>query len=191
MKKIFFVTSNKGKYSSAKAFLKKYDIEVIQKSLEIPESRGSFEEIAGQKARFGYKVLKEPVIAMDAGFFIHSLDGFPMMFTNFVLGTIGVEGIIKLVKNKNKSCEFREVLSYCDGPRAKPKLFKRVVKGRISNKPLGKVKPYHWSELALIFIPEREKRTMAEMTKKEFMNFRKRVDNNSHWEDFGKFFSKA
>lgn len=189
MKKIIFVTSNKGKYTAAKTFLKKYGIDVVQKSLEIPESRGSFEEIAIQKAKYAYKILRKPLIAMDAGFFIHSLNGFPMMFTNFILETIGVEGIIKLVEDKDRSCEFREVLCYCDSLRTKPKLFKRIVKGSISNKPSGRVKSYHWSKLALIFIPEGEEKTMAEMTKKEFMDFRKRVDRNSHWEQFAKFYS--
>jgi len=36
---------------------------------------------------------------------------------------------------------------------------------------------------------EKERKTMAEMTKEEFMSFRRRVDINSHWEQFGKFFS--
>jgi inosine/xanthosine triphosphate pyrophosphatase family protein len=69
MKKIIFVTSNKGKYLSAKNFLEKFKISVIQKNLEIPESRGSIKNIAIQKAQYAYKILKKPVIAMDAGFF--------------------------------------------------------------------------------------------------------------------------
>src|SRR3989338_4293686 len=188
MKKITFVTSNQGKYLSAKNFLRKYEIGVIQKNLEIPESRGSIENIAVQKARYAYKILKKPLIAMDAGFFIFSLNGFPKMFTNFVIETIGVEGITKLIKGKNRNCEFREALCYCDNLRKKPKLFERIVRGTIAKKPQGKVKWYHCSKLVLIFIPEGKKKTMAEMTKREFMNFRKRADKNSHWEQFGKFF---
>lgn len=188
MKKIIFVTSNQGKYNSAKNLLKKYGIKVVQKSPETLEPRGSLKEIAIHKAKYAYKILKKPLIAMDAGFFIHSLNGFPMMFTNFVLETIGVKGIIKLIRGKDRVCQFKEVLCYCDSLRTKPKLFERIVKGKISKKPRGKVKPYHWSRLALIFIPQKERKTMAEMTKKEFANFRKRVDKNSHWEQFGRFF---
>lgn len=190
MKKILFVTSNKGKYSSAKRFLKKSGIRVVQKNIEIPESRGSLEEIAVQKTKYASKIFKEPLIAMDAGFFVKSLKGFPMMFTNFVLETIGNEGILKLVGGKNRSCEFREVLCYLGGPRKKPKLFKRIVKGKLASKPKGKLKPYHWSKLALIFIPKGDKKTMAEMTEKEFALFRKRVDSRSHWEQFGEYYSK-
>ncbi|XOB46450.1 MAG: non-canonical purine NTP pyrophosphatase [Candidatus Nealsonbacteria bacterium] len=190
MKKIYFVTSNKAKHFSAKTYLKRFGIDVIQKNLEIPESRGSVEEIAVKKAKYAYKIFRKPLIAMDSGFFIHSLKGFPMMFTNFVLKTIGIEGILKLVKGTDSICEFKEVLSYCDSPRKKPKLFTRIIKGRISEKPLGKVRPYHWSDLALVFIPVGEEKTLAEMTKKEFMDFRKTVNKNSHWVRFGKFFSK-
>ncbi|MFZ5559860.1 MAG: non-canonical purine NTP pyrophosphatase [Patescibacteria group bacterium] len=190
MKEIIFVTSNQGKYNSAKNFLGKYGVKVIQKNLEVPEPRGTLEQIAIHKTKYAFKILKKPLMAMDAGFFIHSLNGFPMMFTNFVLETIGVEGIVKLVKSKDKSCEFKEILCYCDNLHKKPRLFERIVKGKISEKPFGKIKPYHWSKLALIFIPEEERKTMAQMTKKEFMNFRKRVDKNSHWEQFAKFFSE-
>jgi len=189
MKEITFVTSNQGKYSTAKNLLKKYNIKVVQKKLEIPEPRGTLEEIAIYKAKYAFKILKKPLITMDAGFFIYSLNGFPKMFTNFVLETIGIEGIIKLVEGKDKKCEFREVLCYLENPRKKPRLFKEIVKGKISEKPLGKIKPYHWSKLALIFIPEKERKTMAEMTKEELINFEKRSDINSHWEEFGKFFS--
>lgn len=111
------------------------------------------------------------------------------MFTNFVLETIGVKGIIKLVNGKIEIANLEKCFVIAMTFK-KPKLFKRIVKGKISKKPLSKVKSYHWSKLALIFIPEGERKTMAEMTKKEFMNFRKRVDKNSHWEQFGKFFSK-
>lgn len=189
MKKIIFATSNHGKYLSAKNFLKKYGISVIQKKLEIPESRGSIEDIAAQKAWYAYGVIKKPLIAMDAGFFIFSLNGFPKMFTNFILETVGVEGIIKLIKGKNRNCEFREVLCYRDNIRKKHKLFERIVKGTIAKRPQGKVKSYHWSRLALIFIPEGEKKTMAEMTRPEFLTFQKQVEKNSHWEQFGNFFS--
>jgi len=189
MKEIIFVTSNQGKYSSARSFLEKYGIRVIQENLEVPEPRGALEEIAVHKAMYAFRLLKRPLITMDAGFFIRSLNGFPQIFTNFVLETIGVEGIIKLTENRDRKCEFREVLCYLENLKEKPRLFKRVVKGKISERPLGRIKPYHWSRLALIFIPDNESKTMAEMTNEEFINFRKRVDADSHWERFGRFFA--
>jgi len=190
MKKVVFVTSNKGKFSSAKRFLKKYNISVIQKDVDIPEIRGSLEDVAIQKAKYSYRLLEKSVLVMDAGFFVQSLKGFPMMFTNFVLETIGNKGIIKLTEGKSKKCEFREVLCYAENSRKRPKVFKSVVSGTLSDKPRGKLKPHHWSKLALIFIPQNEKKTMAEMNDKEFSDFRQRVDNSSHWEQFGRYYTK-
>ena len=56
MKEIIFVTSNQGKYNSAKNFLKRYNIKVVQKKLEIPEPRGTLEEIAIYKAKYALKI---------------------------------------------------------------------------------------------------------------------------------------
>jgi len=158
--------------------------------MDVPEIRGSLEEIAVQKAKFSYKQVKIPLLVMDAGFFIHSLKGFPMMFTNFALQTIGLSGLLKLTEGKNKRCEFKEVLCYYKNPHTKPKLFVRSVPGTLSDKPKGKLKAYHWSELARIFIPNNETETMAEMTKDKFSLFRDRVNRNSHWEQFGRYYSK-
>jgi XTP/dITP diphosphohydrolase len=190
MKQIIFVTSNKGKYLSSKKFLKKFGIKVIQKTVDISELRGDLEKIAIHKARDAYKIVKKPLIVMDAGFFVGSLNGFPMMFTNFVLETIGLEGILRLTEGKDRNCEFREVLAYIESSRKKPKVFTRIVKGTLSKNIAGDLKTYHWSKLALVFIPDKEKKTMAEMTEKEFSIFRKRVDKHSHWEQFGEYYSK-
>jgi len=189
MRKIIFITTNRGKYLSAKNVLRKYKIKVVQKKLEIPEPRGTLEEIAIFKAKYAFKLVREPLITMDAGFFIPSLGGFPKMFVNFVLSTIGLEGILKLLEGKERKCEFREVLCYLESLRKRPKLFKRKVEGEIAKRPLGQLKPYNWSKLHLIFIPEGEKKTLAQMTKKEFLEFKRKIDKNSHWEQFGKFYS--
>ena len=189
VKKIIFVTSNKGKYNSAKRVLSGFGIKVIQKNIPIPESRGSIKEIAVQKAKYAYKTFKEPLLVNDSGFFVKSLNGFPMMFTNFVLETIGNEGILKLAKGEARDCEFKEILCYLDGSHKKPKIFERIVKGKLAFKEKGKLSPHHWSKLSLIFIPKGGKKTLGEMTDKEYDNFHKKIENRSHWEKFGKFYS--
>ncbi|MCJ7804204.1 non-canonical purine NTP pyrophosphatase [Patescibacteria group bacterium] len=189
MKKIIFVTSNKGKYNSARRVLKRFGIKVIQKSIAIPESRGSIEEIAIQKAKYAYKTFKEPLIVNDTGFFVKSLNGFPMMFTSFALETIGNEGILKLAEGKARDCEFKEILCYLDGSRKKPKIFERIVKGKLAFMGKGELKPHHWGKLALIFIPLGRTKTLGEMTDEEYDDFHKKIENRSHWEQFGKFYS--
>lgn len=48
--------------------------------------------------------------------FIHELNGFPRAYVNHALDTIGIEGILKLMKGvANRYCEFRSCLAFYDG----------------------------------------------------------------------------
>lgn len=190
MKEVTFATTNKGKFLSAKRVLKKYNIKVIQANIELPESQSSLEIIAAHKAKYAFRQLRKPVIAMDAGFFIHSLKGFPMMYVKPILQTIGIEGLLKLTEGKKRECEFREILCFADAERNEPKFFTRIVKGSLADKPSGSMDDKHWSELALIFIPENEENTMASMDDKEYVRFRKNVERESHFDLFGIYYSK-
>ena len=190
MKEITFATTSKGKYSSAKRVLEKYNISVVQANIELPESQSSLKIIAEQKVKYAYNLLRKPVIAMDAGFFIHSLNGFPMMYVKPVLQTIGIEGLLRLVEGKQRECEFREVLCFIDDGEGEPTFFTRIVKGSLAEKPNGMMHDKHWSELALIFIPENESKTMAAMNVEEYAQFRKGREEDSHFEQFGKFYTK-
>lgn len=188
MKNIIFATTNKGKFLSAKRVLQEYDIEVLQADIELPESQSSLEIIAANKVKYALKEIRKPVIAMDAGFFIYSLKGFPMMYVKPILQTIGIEGILKLVEGRSRGCEFREVLCFLDHSENKPKFFTRIVKGTLAHEKSGKMHDKHWSELALIFIPDGFSKTMASMDDSEYALFRKSVESNSHFEQFGKFY---
>lgn len=186
---VTFVTTNRGKFLSAKRNLAPWGIRIVQKALDIPEPRGTIEEIARAKARYAFRALRKPLMVMDAGFFIPALNGFPGMFVNFTLQTIGLEGLLALVKGKNRRCEFHEVLCYHGGSRSGLRIFERVVRGRLSRTPQGKMQPHHWSALALVFVPEGFRRTMAAMTEGEYERFRVKVDRDSHWVRFGRYFT--
>ena len=55
------------------------------------------EEIAKAKVIQAYEKVGHPCIAMDSGFYIEALGGFPKTFVNFALSTIGINGILKLM----------------------------------------------------------------------------------------------
>ena len=115
MKKIFFATTNKGKVNTVSKILSDFNIEVIPESLDLPEPRtDDIKQIAKSKVLFAFDKIKKPVIAIDAGFFVHSIGGFPKAFVNFALKTIGVNGILKLVKDLDRSCEFKNCLAFFD-----------------------------------------------------------------------------
>jgi inosine/xanthosine triphosphate pyrophosphatase family protein len=97
---IYYATKNKSKVQSLRRDLKEYDIRVIQIPLDLYEPRSyDVVEIANKKIISAYDKIKKPTVVLDAGFYIYSIKGFPRAFVNFALETIGIEGILDLVKN--------------------------------------------------------------------------------------------
>mgnify|MGYP001603823987 CR=1 FL=1 len=177
-----FATQNSSKFNSLSDVLVKHDIELVHYKVEFQEPRSDdLEEIARSKIYFAYEQIGKPCIVHDTGFYIHSLGGFPKTFVNFVLETIGTDGILKLVKGKTRECEFMNCLAYLDEILQGPIYFKSSVKGALAETPRGRAKEYDWSELSLIFIPEGQNKTLGEMnsTEREFWreNLYKDPDN--------------
>ena len=189
---LYYATTNSGKLSSLQRDLRPYGINVIQAPMEIPEPRSSdVQEIAREKVLYAYKKIKKPVVVLDAGFYIHSLNGFPRAFVNFALETINLGGILKLVENKERTCEFRECLAYLDNSLKEPKYFIDHVRGTLSFEPKGVMHKYLWSELGLIFIPEGSKKTLADMNQKEYLQWHKLSrEKNSSSRHFSEWFTK-
>lgn len=191
MLEVTFVTTNNGKYESAKHALRKHGITVLQEKISLPEAQNdSLGNIAISKAKYAYRLVSKPLLTMDAGFFIPSLRDFPGIFTHYVLDTIGVEGLLTLIKGKDTYAEFREALCFIENPDKEPQVFYKYVRGNLASEIRGELKPFHWSTLALVFIPHHDTKTMAEMSADEFDTFRKRVDKTSHWEQFARFTKK-
>jgi XTP/dITP diphosphohydrolase len=177
--KITYVTSRSSKVKSLQRMLPA-SVELIQLGLDLPEPRLlDVKEIAVKKAIYAYNKLKEPIVVLDAGFFIHSLKGYPATFVNFPLDTIGIEGILRLVEGKDRTCEFRECLAYLDASFNEPKCFVATIPGVLSKWPKGKRKAYHWSDLCRIFIPLGESKTLAEMKGAEYMYWSKNIKKES------------
>ncbi|MBO5141399.1 MAG: hypothetical protein J6C46_00080 [Clostridia bacterium] len=175
MKEIVFVTHNKGKAKSAEKYFDNITFSTYEFELEEPRS-DDLKEIATAKVKQAYEVVKKPCIAMDAGFFIDELNGFPKAFVNFSLETIGIDGILKLMDGKeNRKCKFEECLAYHDGNEIH--YFYGKHPGNLANEILGKDRDEKWSDLWYIFKPENYEKTLAQMTNEEREN-RKRNDGS-------------
>ncbi|MDM8528319.1 non-canonical purine NTP pyrophosphatase [Anaerolineales bacterium HSG24] len=175
---LYYATTNQGKVKTLQRELEKYHVTIEQFADEIPEPRSSdVQEIAAVKVAWAYRKLNRPVVALDAGFYIYALNGFPKAYVNFALETIGLEGILKLVAGKDRKCEFRECLAYLDNHLSEPLCFLGHVKGTLAEEPRGTVQPHHWSRLSLIFIPENGGRTktLGETTYEEHLEWRKNL----------------
>lgn len=165
MKEIIFVTHNKGKIASAKKHLKNVEFKVFEYELDEPRSDDVC-YISKIKVMEAYELVKKPCISLDAGFFIEALNGFPCAFVNFTLDTIGIDGILKLMEDKeNRKCEFKECLSYYDGKELKQ--FVSYHRGFLTKEMLGTDTDKKWSDLWYIFIPVNYTKTLAQMSDEE------------------------
>lgn len=181
MKEIIFVTTNKGKVASAQRYLK--NINVIPYNAELIEPRSDdIKEIAKQKVLQAFKIVKKPCLALDSGFFIEELNGFPKAYVNHALDTIGIEGILKLMLGvKNRYCEFKSCLAYFDGKNIT--YFESNSPGFLSEKIQGENSKNKWSDLWYIFIPKTFHKTLGEFTEEDFNKFDK-IKNISCMEKF-------
>lgn len=188
MKEIVFVTHNKGKAKSAEKHFKDLKISTYEYELDEPRS-DDIKLIATAKVKEAYEVVKKPCMAMDTDFYIDSLNGFPKAFVNFALDTIGVDGILKLMEDKeNRKCCFRECLAYYDG--VDIKYFYGECKGTLTKEKLGLDSEEKWSDLWYVFIPKNCNKTLAEMTKEEREERKKIDESKDALEEFAKWYKE-
>ncbi len=186
---VYFVTSNKGKVKTVSSALEKYGIKIIHINKNIEEKRSeNLEDVTIDKVMKAYKIAGEkPTIAIDSGLFIPSLNGFPGTYSSYVIKTIGVEGIVKLVEDKDKTCFFEQCLGYMDRQLKTPVVFSHKVYGVISE-PKGEIKEWNWSPLHLIFKPrigeEISAKTLAEMDFEEWEEIKSKIYENNSYEKF-------
>ena len=171
-REIIFVTTNKGKIASAQHYFEKNDVTLIAYNHELIEPRSEdIQEIAKSKVLQAYEIVQKPCIALDSGFFIKSLNGFPKAYVNFALESIGVKGILKLMQEiEDRECFFEECLAYYDG--VEIKYFFSRHEGTLSEQIKEIENKKMWSELWSIFIPEGFNKTMAEFEEAEHAHMR-------------------
>lgn len=186
MNKLWYATTNPGKFESLQHHLTPTGIELAQASLHIPEPRlDSIERTAEFKAMFAFQALKQPVVANDAGFFVRALKGFPGTFVNFALDTINVDGLLRLADGTDRVCEFRHALAYEDGI-GEIMVFADRVKGIMPPEARGVYDPaFHWSALVTIFIPDGQTKTLGEMARDEYNDWSENLaPKPRHFEKF-------
>ena len=135
--KVYFVTSNEGKFREVKEIGKKYGIEIDWIRREYLEPQGSdLEEIAKISAQLLAEEIREPFFLEDSGLFIEALKGFPGPYSSYVFKTIGNEGILKIMNGvEDRRAYFLAVIAFWDGE--KVLTFKGRVDGRIATEMRG------------------------------------------------------
>ena len=164
---IRFVTTNLNKVRSLARTLEPFGIGVMQVELELPELQVlDLKTIAEYKARFAFGRIRSPLVVQDAGFFIDRWNGFPGAAVKWGIGTLGLEGILKLMEGEsNRQCAFRECLTYIDQEGVRS--FEAETPGTIATETRGEFNPNAETRLWRIFVPLGESLTLAEMNDSE------------------------
>ncbi len=154
------VTSNRGKYREYKEKLEGEFEEIEMKDIGYPEIQTDrLEEVVD----FSLDKLSDhaPLIIDDSGLFIEGLNGFPGVYSAYVMDTIGCDGILQLMEGRSdRSARFECVIGYLGEEK---ELFKGVAPGDIISEKRG-TKGFGYDP---IFRPEGFEDTYAEMTSEE------------------------
>lgn len=131
------MTSNRHKAEEVASFFAGV-AEVEHISLEIPESQDDdVQNIAREKARSAWGQVRRPLIVDDTAFSIDALNGFPGPYAAYVQGTIGNEGVLRLMAGQeNRKAHFETAIAYADGI-GEIRIFSGVVEGEVTDAPRG------------------------------------------------------
>lgn len=140
---LYFITGNNNKFNEVLSFFEKENLNYFLKqkkikTIEIQED--SIKDVALFKLNSIREKINGSFFIEDAGFFVDiPLNGFPGVYSSYVLRTIGNEGILKLINDFVQSrAHFSAVIALYFKPKDKIFYFEGNVEGRVSSKIRGK-----------------------------------------------------
>lgn len=208
-KNIVFISGNEGKRKEVEEILGSEKYCIINIDLDVPELQTiSVEEVTKEKIRSAYELLKKNfsevikkfaekgvsvdnvndviVICEDTGLYIDDMNQFPGALIKFYLGSIGINGIIKMNGNsKAKAQTVIGIIKY--GKIMKPIAGNRT--GKIATKIVS-TNSFGWDP---VFIPDLSKTKYSKYNGKTYAELKKLDIKNkiSHRTDaFKKFMKK-
>jgi XTP/dITP diphosphohydrolase len=176
---LHFASGNENKFLEIESLFEKEketknekNVRVIFSKILIKEIQSdSIIEVAEDKVRKAFKVIKKPLIVEDDGLFIEDLNGFPGIYSSFVFNTIGNKGILDLLMdNKNRRANFLSIFSFFDGTTIE------TFSGKTSGYITTKISPSGWG-FDPIFQPINEYQTYGQinMIKKNEISHRSKA----------------
>jgi len=165
-KVVYLASTNVHKYLEAREVVASYGLSLAFLREDVPELQADdVAAIAAEGARWAAEKWDLPVLVEDTGLFIEALGGFPGPYASYVLRTIGLEGVLKLLEGvQDRGAYFRTALAFCDGAGSEPVVFTGEARGLISERPRGSG-GFGYDP---IFVPEGGGgRTFAEMSRSE------------------------
>jgi len=129
---ISFVTTNAGKFQEVSQYFNELcpTIKIEQVEIDVPEIQSlDVEEIALNKAKYAWEVLKKPLIIDDGGIYLKQYHNFPGPLAKWIFKGIGLEGFWRLAENDPRALFLCKIV-YIDGPE-NYKIVDGVLEGKI------------------------------------------------------------
>jgi non-canonical purine NTP pyrophosphatase (RdgB/HAM1 family) len=165
MAKVTFVTGNQNKADFLAKFLG-HPVHHIKLDLDEIQSLDSV-EIVRHKSKQAYDTVGSPVLVEDVSVVINALGRLPGPFIKWFEQELGLDGIIRLLKNtQDRTATVAVTYAYFDG--ASLKLFRDKVLGSIAEKPEYGGYDFGWNP---IFIPHGSTKTFAQMNEEEIERY--------------------
>jgi len=161
------ITSNNGKIKEFTDIFGKTHFNPVKTNIDYPEIQASsLEEVVDFGLSWLQGKIKPPFVIDDAGAFIDNLQGFPGVYSRYIYDTIGLEGVLRQMKNiDERACTFKCVLGLLteDGKKHK---FVGECKGVLIDEERGDG-GFGYDP---IFVPDGFDKTFAELTSEEKNN---------------------
>ena len=167
MKKVVYLTGNKGKFEEAqRVFNEKYgfDIEIKNPDFEVLEIQAkSCKDVVAFSVKYACEKLKRPCIKSDSGLYIEALGGLPGPYNAYFDKQIGVDKFLEMFKGeKDRRARLEDTFAYCE-PGSEPIVFSGGGTGTIAKKAKGNVGRWHDK----FYIPDGETKTLSELREKD------------------------
>ena len=159
--RVRFVSSNPAKFREVRSVLRRHGIETVWSNRRLPEPQADrLEEVVKAKLAalppsVGYSLVE------DSGLFLDGLGGFPGVYSAYVFRTVGLDGILRLVRGRSRRAVFRTVAGV-RSPMGQWIAFGES-RGRIAARPRG-AGGFGYDP---IFVPDGSRRTFAQMSRAE------------------------
>ena len=178
-KHLSLITNNDMKFKNSQRVLKKFDIEVEQVKMAVPEIQSEdVTQIAEFSAKYAGDLLNKTTIKVDVSFEINALNGFPGPFVKYINQWLSPEKILCLMENeKDRTALFVDCVSFYEPEGQRCINFVSKTPGLISENVQG---DNGWG-VDKIFIPEGCSQTLACFSEEE----KQGIWNQAHWQQLG------
>lgn len=190
---INFITSNKGKVKSLERTFqnaKCFDVKINQINLDIVEPQfDSIAEVSKFKALEAFKILKSPVLVEDGGLYLPALKGFPGVYTKYVMSTIGVDGILRLMsQEEDRRGHFISFTTFI-GNDVIPHQFERTgADFEVAREKKNICRPEAWSDMWQVMYMKEYGKMFCEFTEAELLEYTEKTKSSGSLQKFAQWF---